>query len=416
MRITTALQVARMFARLTGRVPVGHLWYLFRRMANERPHRFNGQTRINTFFPPYPSPAFDRFCAAVIARRRVPFSVYLAVTGACPFHCPHCSYAGRADGRMSREQLLGAVGQIKSLGTCTLGFTGGEPMLCDELEDLVTAAGPEMATIVFTTGHGLDAARARRLASAGVSCVTVGIESADAEAHDRVRGRAGSFAEAEAAVRACQDMGIYTAISTVGTRERIAGGELTAMYELGRRWGVGEFRLLAPVATGRLRGCAAAMLEPQERRALFDFHVEHNRRGDGPAVNSFAYLESDELFGCGAGYHHLYIDAAGQVCPCDLTPLSFGDVTAEPLADIWQRMERFFPLPRRGCLMGALADRLDSGASLPLPQEQSESLCAGCGSTTLPEGYRRLLTAGRCGGGLGESGIQDHHERQRGAP
>lgn len=391
MRIATALQVMRMFARLAGRVPAGHLWYLFRRMANEKPHRFNGQTRINTFFPPYPSPAFDRFCAAVIARRRVPFSVYLAVTGACPFHCPHCSYAGRSGGRMSFAQLLEAVRQCKSLGACTLGFTGGEPMLCNELEDLVGASGPEMATIVFTTGHGLDAARARRLAKAGVSCVTVGIESAEAETHDRVRGRAGSFAEAEMAVRACQNVGIYTAISTVGTRPRMAGGELAGMYELSRRWGVGEFRLLAPVATGRLHGCVSAMLEPHERRALFDFHVEQNRRGDGPAVNSFAYMESDELFGCGAGYHHLFIDAAGQVCPCDLTPLSFGDLAAEPLADIWQRMARFFPRPRRGCLMGVLAGRLDSAATLPLPREQSESLCTSCASTALPEGYRRLF-------------------------
>ena len=395
MSLIGTLQIMRMFARMVGRVPAGHLWYLLRRMRNEKPHRFAGQTRINTFFPPYPSPAFDRFCRAVIERRRVPYSTYLAVTGECPFTCSHCSYAGRDDEPMSREQMLDVIHQIKFLGTCTLGLTGGEPLLRDDLEDLIAAASPEMVAIVFTTGHGLDARRAKRLAAAGTSCVTIGIESADAETHDRVRGQAGSFAEAEAAVQSCRDAGVYTAISTIGTRERIVGRELEAMYDLGKQWGVGEFRILAPVATGGLSGCSAAMLTPGERQALYDLHVENNRRGSGPAVASFAYLESPDLFGCGAGFHHLFIDAAGNVCPCDLTPLSFGNVISEALADVWQRMAAFFPLPRCGCLMGELATELNCRPEkLPLPREQSETLCpARPAHDPLPEGYRRLFNS-----------------------
>jgi MoaA/NifB/PqqE/SkfB family radical SAM enzyme len=393
MRWINRLQMMRMFGRLVGRVPAGHLWYLLKRMGDQKPHRFNGQLRINTFFPPYPSIAFDRFCEVLVQRRRVPFSVYLAVTGRCPCRCPHCSYAGRSATDMPLDRVLDLVRQIKALGTSTLGLTGGEPTLCDDLGAIIRAAGPEMATVLFTTGYALDDRRAKRLADAGVSCVTVGIESADAAAHDRVRAREGSFAEAARAVRACLDAGIYTAVSTIGTRERIAGGDLEAMYELARQWSVGEFRLLAPVATGGWRHCASAMLTPQERQVLYDFHVRHNREPDGPAVNSFAYLESDAIFGCGAGYHHLFIDAAGQVCPCDLTPLSFGDATAEPLADIWQRMGEFFPLPRRACLMARIADRLPAAPPpLPLDRARSEAICPRHDvAEPLPEGYRCLL-------------------------
>jgi MoaA/NifB/PqqE/SkfB family radical SAM enzyme len=393
MSLAATFQVLRMFARLAGRVPTGHLWYLFRRMRFEKPHRFAGQTRINTFFPPYPTPAFDRFCQAIIHRRRVPYSTYLAVTSVCPFRCPHCSYAGRPPGQLPREQLLDIIGQIKLLGTCTLGFTGGEPLLRDDLEDLIAAASPEMVCIVFTSGHGLDDRRARRLAAAGVSCVTIGLESADADTHDRVRGQAGSFIAAESAVRACLQAGIYTAVSTVGTRERLAAGELEAIYALARAWGVGEFRVLAPVATGAWVRCGSQMLTPEESRALRAFHISHNRLPGGPAVVCNAYLESDELFGCGAGFHHLFIDATGQVCPCDLTPLSFGDVTKEPLAAIWARMEAYFPLPRCGCLMGKVCGEFPPHASaLPLPRDPSERLCPRRPSAEpLPEGYRRLL-------------------------
>ena len=418
-----------MFRPLLGRVPLSHLWYLLRRMRNERPHRFAGRTRINTFFPPCPSPAFDRFCRAVIQRRRVPFSTYLAVTSRCPYRCPHCSLAGRAAAEPTHEQALDLIAQIKTLGTCTIGFTGGEPMLRDDLEELVAAAGPEMASIVFTTGCGLDDERARALAAAGVACVTVGIESDDPARQAAVRGEEfaiddwrlsieqqsprkafrghsppdnppqianrksqieNSWHAARHAVESCRRAGVYTAISTIATRDKLLGGELERMHELGRRWGVGEFRILAPVATGGWAGCGAEMLSADEMRALANFHVRVNRAGRLPAVACFAYLESAELFGCGAGYHHLFIDAAGEVCPCDLTPLSMGNALERPLAEIWAQMGELFARPRRGCLMRELAARIEG--PLPVRPDAARELCRTCPHDgRLPEGYRRLL-------------------------
>ncbi len=408
MSLGSTLSVMRMFARMAGRVPASHLWYLLNRMRHERPHQFAArvpghvapvrQTRINTFFPPYPSPAFDRFCDAVIGRKRVPYSVYVAATGACPFRCPHCSYAGRngcgsSVAELSPAKLLKLVREIKQLGTCTLGFTGGEPLLRADLEEAIAAAHPEMVPILFTTGHGLDARRAERLAEAGCACVTIGMESAEPAHHDEVRGGAGSFAEAQSAARDCREAGLYLAISTIGTRERIASGELERLYELGDRWGAGEFRILAPVATGAWRGCGAVMLTPDERQRLIEFHMSHNRLTKGPVVASFAYLESDALFGCGAGFHHLFIDAAGHVCPCDLSPMSFGNVRDEPLPQIWAGMAEQFPRPRCGCLMGEVAGRLPADAlSLPLPPELSRGLCRPpAADAPWPEGYRRLF-------------------------
>jgi len=126
------------------------------------------------------------------------------------------------------------------------------------------------------------------------------------------------------------------------------------------RWGVQEFRLLAPVATGAQAGNADFMLDPPGRQTLKQFHIDSNRaarRSGAPAVASFAYLESEEMFGCGGGYHHLFIDAAGNVCPCDLTPLSFGSVVDNSLANIWAAMGEHFPRPGCKCIMSQLAKK-----------------------------------------------------------
>lgn len=383
--------VIRMFAQAVGKLPAGQLWFLLKKMRNEKLHRFDGQKRINSFFPQHPSPAFDRFLSAVIERRRVPYSCYLAVTGRCPFRCEHCSYGRRGEGELPAAAWREILAQLKAIGGCTVGFTGGEPLLREDLEELIAAAGPELNTIVFSTGWGLTQQRARAMKAAGLGCLTIGIESAEAEPHDRTRGAAGSFEQAAEAVRLAQAAGIYTAISTVGTTGRIASGELEAMYRLAAAWGAGEFRLLSPVATGSAAGQADIMLCPDDVAALREFHIRHNRRAGGPAVASFAYLESPELFGCGAGFHHLFIDSLGEVCPCDLTPLSLGNVTQEPLAEIWRQMGDIFARPRCRCLMREVAEAIPLAGPLPLPRRQSEQLCRSAGgSDALPGAYQRL--------------------------
>ena len=394
MSLRAKLQLARMFLRLVGRVPAGHLAYLARQLRNEKPHLWAGQLRINSFFPPFPSTAFDRFVEATAARQRVPYSAYIAVTDACPYRCPHCSYARRRPGEpggLPLKKLLALVGEVKALGTASLGLTGGEPLLRDDLETLIAAAGPEMATVLFTTGHGLDAARAARLAAAGIGNVTVGLESADPAEHDRVRGAGGSFEEARAAVAACRACGVYAALSTIGTPAKLESGDLERMYALAAEWAAQELRILPPVATGGWAGRRGVMLTPQARAALGRFHAAHNRRPGGPAVAAVPYLESAEMFGCGAGSHHLFIDATGEVCPCDLAPLSFGNVNDEPLASIWARMGARFPQARCECLMKGLAEKV-AAETLPLPREESEALCPITPpAAPMPEVYRRLF-------------------------
>ena len=384
----------RMFAAWFGRVPLGQVWMLWRKMRNEKPHRFGGRLRVNSFFPPFPSQAYMRFRDAISARCRAPVSTYLALTSRCPFSCSHCSLAGRDEAELSTAQWIEVISQLKDAGGCIVGFTGGEPLLRDDLETLIAAAGPEMETILFTTGAGLDADRAARLCEAGLDCVTVGIEADSSEPHDAVRGTDGSFDQAREAIVACQAAGLYTALSTIGTAGRIASGQLDAMYALAGRWGVQEFRLLAPVATGAQAGHAEFMLDAAGRQKLRRFHIDSNRaarRSGAPAVASFAYLESDKMFGCGAGYHHLFVDASGNVCPCDLTPLSFGSVVESSLSDIWASMGQYFPRPGCKCIMSQLAGKIAEGQTLPLPEAPSADLAEQLDPSELPDGYKRIL-------------------------
>jgi MoaA/NifB/PqqE/SkfB family radical SAM enzyme len=378
LKLSDWIALSPLFIRCVGKLPTSHLKYLAKQMQNENPHRHNGRLYINTFFPPYPSPAFDKFLDAVFQKKRIPYSTYFAVTDECPYSCRHCSYGYHQPGHLDTERAKEIIRQINSLGTVTLGFTGGEPLLRDDIVELVESVGEQTASIMFTTGHRLDGELAKGLEQSGLGCLMIGIESDEPEEHDKIRGVNGSFDEAVRAMEISLKAGIYTAISTVATREKISGGKLQKLAEWATGYGIHEFRILEPIPTGSFHSQITEKLSPQETRQVSDFHKQWNRKNRGPAIASFSYLESDEMFGCGAGYHHLFVDALGNVCPCDLTPLSFGNALDEPLSDIWSKMEQYFDLPRCGCLMKEICEQFkekDQPLELPLDPEQSIQIC-----------------------------------------
>jgi len=67
-----------------------------------------------------------------------------------------------------------------------------------------------------------------------------------------------------------------------------------------------------------------------------------------------------------------------------------GNVCEEPLEAIWRRMERWFALPRCGCLAKEVcrSDAPAAATELPLDRARSESLCDACeGDGRIPGVY-----------------------------
>jgi len=390
-RLKAGASIARMLLRL----PPAHCWFMLGQLRDSKKKWHNGRLRINSFLPPYPSRAFTRWCDHALHRRRVPLSAYMAVTSRCPCRCSHCSYAHRGYDDVSPERLADAVRQVRELGACMIGFTGGEPLLRSDLAKLIASVSDDTATLLFTTGHRLDVERAKELADAGLTTAVLSIESTDPDEHDAIRGHRGSFAGVQRAIEACHQAGIFTSFSTIAFADRIESGELDRIYELATAWGVGEMRVPNPVATGGIAGCSGSMLDQQQMEYLRRIHKKYNdrKRDGGPTMASIAYMESDDLFGCGAAYHHMFVDDAGEVCPCDLTPLSFGNLHERPLAEIWEEMGEYFPRPRCGCLMNEIGERIPCNAQLPLLPSQSRSLVSAPGDDMpLPRAYQGLLT------------------------
>ena len=344
-------------------------------LAGEKVIPFGSLRVINTQFPPYPGRAFenllDRFLGDDAGRL---YSVTLAVTNRCRFRCWHCYNAGRSRNDLPLEVFRSLAAQLQARGAVAVTLTGGEPLLREDLEEICRCFDARSFITLGTTGEGLTPERARRLRESGVFAVGISLDSADAAEHNRLRGRKDAFRIALDALASAGAAGLYPYVVSVARREFLERRRFFDFLLHARDAGALEVHLLEPCPTGRIAGRSDVVLTPSERRRIVEYQLEVARRDDLPVLSTFAYLEGRDAFGCGAGLTYIYIDGSGELCPCNLVPLSFGNVSREPLGDILDRMGRCFVRPRPSCVGRTLAGCIDGG-SLPLGPEASESIC-----------------------------------------
>lgn len=367
-------------------------------LRGENPTRHNGQWVLNSFLPPFPGKAYDKMFENLLSGRRLsPVSAFLAVTAECPYNCLHCSLKKRKSGNLDTAQWLNAIFQLQQLGTSIIGFTGGEPLLREDLPQLVEAAvkgGSEV--IIFSSGAGFTREKAEQLKQAGAWAFCVSLDNTDAEAMSTQRGRADALETALNALKLSHETGFYTMTGTLAMPESIRSGRYLEIYRMAEELNVDEFRMVEPMPCGRMQHIDENQILTEELIAeLRSFHVESNRRGRKPKVCCFNHIESPEFFGCGGGTQHLFIDPAGEVCPCDFTPMSFGNITQETFQVIWSRMTDAMGNPRRHCFIQKnykLINRhAQESGSYPTSPEISCKICSEAGREQMPD-YFQMVT------------------------
>ena len=117
-----------------------------------------------------------------------PFWVLAELTYRCPLHCVFCSnpidYA-RHGQELDTGTWKRVLGEARALGAVQLGFSGGETLLRDDLEELVAhARGLGFYTNLITSGVGLTAARARALKTAGLDHIQLSFQDSTRELND----------------------------------------------------------------------------------------------------------------------------------------------------------------------------------------------------------------------------------------
>jgi MoaA/NifB/PqqE/SkfB family radical SAM enzyme len=347
----------------------------------------DGRVYTNTFMPYAPSVAHDRYLRGIREvgeGRPVPLVVNFATTARCVCNCWHCSFSSlHQQEQLSLAEIRKAIGEIQDLGTAVIGFTGGEPMLRPDLEEIIAAVGERSMPLLFTTGWYMTPERARRLKEAGLGVPVVSLDHHTAEVHDRGRNKPGTFEAAVRAIRILQEAGFYVAVSFVPTRRLLDDpADFQRCLDFFRDLGVNDLRLTPPILSGRLTNHPEEELAPHHVARIVAAQRSCTATPGYPGVFAYDHFERADYYGCTAGYNYLFVDSRGNACPCDFTMMAFGNVREEPVAEIWRRISGRFHTPGLTCYATRIASRVvaEEGASWPLDRAASERIHDACPS------------------------------------
>ena len=143
----------------------------------------------------------------------------ISVTDRCNFRCPYCMPAeiyGEGYRFLPKPELL-TFEEIErlarlflELGAEKIRITGGEPLLRQELPDLIErlAALPGLRDLTLTTNGYLLARQAQALADAGLRRVTVSLDSHDEATFQRMSGRSFSPVRVLEGIAAASEAGM----------------------------------------------------------------------------------------------------------------------------------------------------------------------------------------------------------------
>ena len=119
-----------------------------------------------------------------------PLWLLAEVTYRCPLHCVFCynpldfAKTERAD-ELSTADWLRVLREARQLGAVQCGFSGGEPLMRDDLEELIAEAHRlGYYTNLLTSGVGLTKERAQALKAAGLDHVQLSFQDSTRELND----------------------------------------------------------------------------------------------------------------------------------------------------------------------------------------------------------------------------------------
>ncbi len=290
------------------------------------------------------------------------------VTRNCNLSCKHCRAAatcGPYSGELETGQCLRLLDQIAELGSPIVILTGGEPLLRKDIFEIARYGSDKgLRMVMAPNGTLITAESARQLAAAGIQRISISIDGATRERHDRFRGVTGAYEAALRGIERAKAAGIAFQINTTITKDNL--GEISRIQELAVSLGAVAHHIFLLVPTGRGKYIADRAIDAEEyERTLNWFYDQRGKtplqlkatcaphyyrilrqraKADGEQVTFETHGLDAFTRGCLGGTGFCFISHTGIVQPCGFLELDCGDVTRQSFADIWRTSEVFLKL------------------------------------------------------------------------
>ena len=275
------------------------------------------------------------------------------ITRQCNLFCRHCyreAAAERDPRELSTEEGQGLISEISKAGFRILVLSGGEPLLREDIYQLIRhGSSLGLRVVVGSNGTLINEDVARRLKEAGVSRVGISLDSREAKFHNQLRCSPTAWQEAVAGMAACRAMGLDFQLHTTVTEHNRA--EVLGVTDVAIELGAKAHHVFFLVPAGRaadmekdsLRATEYEQLLGQLMRKQQEVQIELKPTCAPQFMRIAAQMGLPLRFerGCLAGTSYCVINHVGEVNPCPYLPLKVGDIRERPFSEIWAGNEVF---------------------------------------------------------------------------
>lgn len=365
--------------------------------------KINGKTRLGLYVPGFPSQAFYTACQKFSQfSEKMPCStVLLSITSACPYNCNYCYQKLDKGKDVEIETLIGTVRKLQEMGIAFFNIEGGEPFLVyDRLKRLCTVIDARSEIWINSTGAGMTRERLVELKEMDVTAIMFSLHSPDADVFNKFMGNNSAWDAMEAGVRMCHDAGLAVAFNTCLMRDDFYNGTFEQIMEA-----VGDFKacliqIIKPKSAGGWLEKGDIEFTPEDlayiKARVNQYNLQEEFSGY-PSISAQIIEEDKAVFGCTAGgIDRFYINAKGDLQPCEFLNISFGNIAVDKFEDIYQKMRSCFAWGGDCYLCESCSKKIhklyqeNSLKSLPLPPELSEKIYSSWDRGRRTDLYERL--------------------------
>lgn len=286
------------------------------------------------------------------------------ITKRCNLRCIHCysdSMNKDYEGELTTEEAKRTIDDLAQFGTPVIIFSGGDPLLRDDIFEIAGYAGAKgVRCALSTNGVLIDKDKAKAIKDTGFAYVGVSIDGIG-EINDRFRGMIGAYNMALEGIRNCRDIDVRTGLRLTLSKRTLP--QLSAIFDLAERENIPRIYISHLVYSGRGRKISKDDLSHEETRQALDFifqkAVEFHGKGmekdiltgNNDADGVYLYMKvkrensdkAERVYkllkmrgGNSSGVAIGCIDNLGNVHADQFwSHYSFGNVKQRPFSEIW---------------------------------------------------------------------------------
>jgi len=381
------------------------LLYFLSKMEKNKYVKTSHGTKINLYVPAFPNKAFFHACEKVMEfKDKMPsVTALISVTSACRYNCEHCYQRLDKGKDIELDPLKKSVSWLQDHGLAFFNIEGGEPFLVyPRLKEICDHIDSRSEILINSTGDGITVERLLELKKNGnLMGIMFSLHTDTPEKLNAFMHHDQAWSNLEKGIEACHRAGVAVTFNSCLMVEDFYNGTFERVMERAKDFGGSLIQLIKPKPAGAWLGSDSIRFKPEDLAHVREKVMDYNNLAvfrNYPAIAPMIVDEDNEHFGCTAGgTDRFYINAKGDVQPCEFLNVSFGNITREPFENIYKRMRKTFHEPGNCWLCEKYSSQIskilqeNQISTLPLPEDLSRQIIENLEKGDVPEFYEKVV-------------------------